>query len=52
MKTFEIHADCIEDGNVTEWGIYDSDDNYVGSFDALDEAEAFLEGAVYTVFNS
>ena len=42
MLPLQIHADCIESNEVTEWGVYDSEDNFVASFDTLSEAEQFV----------
>lgn len=42
MTTFEIYADSFTCDEVTEWAIYDSEGNFVASFDNLTEAEQFV----------
>ena len=38
----KILADCFDGDEVTLWGVYDSEDNFVGSFETLAEAEQFI----------
>lgn len=38
----QILADGFNGDVVTEYGVYDSDDNFVASFDTLAEAEQFV----------
>jgi hypothetical protein len=42
MQNLEIHADSFTGDEVTEWAVYDSEGNFVASFDTLSEAEQFV----------
>ena len=38
----KILADIFDDDKVIQWGVYDSEDNFVASFDSFEEAQQFI----------